>query len=73
MLAIQFEMTFFFSSYFRLMNHQTAQVGVDFERLSGSTFHGKGSLDEIIQHPVNCILNTSSDEDFATSLGRLFQ
>lgn len=33
-------------------NYRAAQAGRDLKRPSGPTFRGKGSLDNIIQHPV---------------------
>lgn len=36
----------------KLQNHSTAQAKKDLERSSGTIFHGRGSPDEIIYHPV---------------------
>lgn len=36
---------------------------MDFRRSPGPTLHGKGSLDEVLWHPVQPILRTSSNGD----------
>lgn len=39
-----------------MVKNWAANVGRDLKSLSGPTSHGKGSLNEIIQHPVQLYL-----------------
>lgn len=43
--------------------HRPAQVVRDLNRSSDPTFHGKGSLDEIIYSPFSCVLKNVDAEE----------
>jgi len=63
----------FFQNYPQSQNHRTVQTGRDLEKSSGPAFHGKGSLDEFIQHPVQSHLQNLQDWGLYHVSGRLFQ